>query len=111
MSQAIIDGLHSNWKIQIMCGRFALNEKPLRFAEHFKLKGEVELAPAWNIAPSLKIATITDDDEGERHLNRMRWGLIPIWSKDASIGNKLSNARGETKSIHYRNKNRSKIIS
>jgi len=96
MSQAIIDGLHSNWKIQIMCGRFALNEKPLRFAEHFKLKGEIELTPAWNIAPSLKIATITDDAEGERHLNRMRWGLIPGWAKDASIGNKLSNARGET---------------
>ena len=26
----------------------------------------------------------------------MKWGLIPSWAKDASIGNKLTNARGET---------------
>jgi putative SOS response-associated peptidase YedK len=25
-----------------------------------------------------------------------KWGLIPAWAKDASIGNKLANARGET---------------
>ncbi|NOT97662.1 MAG: SOS response-associated peptidase [Sideroxydans sp.] len=79
-----------------MCGRFALNENPLKIAEHFKLSGEVNLSPSFNIAPSLKIATITDDAEGERHLTKMRWGLIPSWAKDASIGNKLSNARGET---------------
>lgn len=26
----------------------------------------------------------------------MKWGLIPSWAKDAAIGNKLNNARGET---------------
>lgn len=79
-----------------MCGRFALNENPRKFAEYFHLSGEVDLSSNWNIAPSLRIHTITDDQEGQRHLNRMHWGLIPSWAKDATIGNKLANARGET---------------
>lgn len=79
-----------------MCGRFALNENPRKFAEHFHLPGDPELSSSWNIAPSLQIYTLTDDTEGHRHLNKMRWGLIPSWAKDATIGNKLANARGET---------------
>jgi len=31
-----------------------------------------------------------------RHLHKMKWGLIPLWAKDAAISNKLANARGET---------------
>ena len=79
-----------------MCGRFALDENPRKLAEHFLLSGEAEFTPSWNIAPSLRIATITADVEGSRHLSEMRWGLIPLWAKDATIGNKLVNARGET---------------
>jgi putative SOS response-associated peptidase YedK len=79
-----------------MCGRFALDENPRKLAEHFLLSGEAEFTSSWNIAPSLRIATITADVEGSRHLSKMRWGLIPSWAKDATIGNKLANARGET---------------
>lgn len=79
-----------------MCGRFALNENPKKFAEYFQLSGNPELFPSWNIAPSLRICTLTDDKEGHRHSNKMRWGLIPSWAKDTTIGNKLANARGET---------------
>jgi len=79
-----------------MCGRFALNEDPKKFAEHFQISGESDLMASWNIAPSFQIPTITDDQEGRRHLNKMRWGLIPSWAKDAAIGHKLANARGET---------------
>jgi len=79
-----------------MCGRFALDENPRKLAEHFLLSGEPEFSPSWNIAPSLRICTITADVEGSRHLGKMRWGLIPSWAKDATIGNKLANARGET---------------
>jgi len=79
-----------------MCGRFALNETPRKLVEHFDLTGELDLSPSWNIAPSTRICTITADQAGARHLVRMRWGLIPFWAKDASIGNKLANARGET---------------
>src|SRR5450755_405546 len=79
-----------------MCGRFALNENPLKFAEYFYLSGNPELSPSWNIAPSSRICTITGDKEGRRHLHKMKWGLIPSWAKDAAIGNKMANARGET---------------
>lgn len=79
-----------------MCGRFALKETPKKLAKYFQLVDEVEFAPAFNIAPSLPILTITSDTEGARHLRAMRWGLIPSWAKDSTIGNKLSNARGET---------------
>ncbi|MDX8386351.1 MAG: SOS response-associated peptidase [Gallionella sp.] len=79
-----------------MCGRFALNEDPVKLAKQFMLSDGVDFAPAWNIAPSLKICSITADDSESRHLQLMKWGLIPSWAKDAAIGYKLSNARGET---------------
>lgn len=79
-----------------MCGRFALNEYPKKLAEHFSLAGDIEFAPSWNIAPSTRICSITADDSEARHLSLMKWGLIPSWAKDAAIGNKLNNARGET---------------
>ena len=60
------------------------------------MSGALELAPSWNIAPSLNIATITADMAGSCQLKGRRWGLIPSWAKDAAVGNKLNNARGET---------------
>jgi putative SOS response-associated peptidase YedK len=79
-----------------MCGRFALYEEPRKLAENFDLTGEFDFSPSWNIAPSALICAITADSEGGRRLHKMRWGLIPSWAMDASIGNKLANARGET---------------
>jgi putative SOS response-associated peptidase YedK len=79
-----------------MCGRFALASPPKTLAEHFKLSGEVIFHESWNIAPSTKICSITANEHGTRSLRMQRWGLVPGWAKDASIGNKLSNARGET---------------
>lgn len=79
-----------------MCGRFALAVKPETLKSHFNLIGALELAPSWNIAPSLNIATITDNQTGSRQINMRRWGLIPSWAKDAVAGSKLNNARGET---------------
>jgi putative SOS response-associated peptidase YedK len=56
----------------------------------------VKFAPSWNIAQSTRICTITADQAGGRHLLGMKRGLIPSWAKEASIGNKLTNARGGT---------------
>ena len=79
-----------------MCGRYALDTPPKKLVEHFELSGELDFSPSWNIAPSTNICTITADVTGDRHLHKMKWGLIPSWAKDATIGNKLTNARGET---------------
>ncbi|MCG6933475.1 MAG: SOS response-associated peptidase [Gallionella sp.] len=79
-----------------MCGRFVLAGTYRALAEHFDLSGDIEFSPSWNIAPSTRICSITADKEGHRHPGLMKWGLIPSWAKEASIGHKLANARGET---------------
>jgi putative SOS response-associated peptidase YedK len=63
--------------------------------ERFQLKIDIPISKRYNIAPSQQILAITQEDE-ERKANLFRWGLIPFWSKDPSIGNKLINARAET---------------
>ncbi|MBU1214817.1 MAG: SOS response-associated peptidase [Gammaproteobacteria bacterium] len=79
-----------------MCGRFANKETPASLAEYFQADGQVDFSPSYNIAPSSRIVTVTADAQDHRHLKLMKWGLIPSWAKDPSIGNKLANARGET---------------
>jgi putative SOS response-associated peptidase YedK len=79
-----------------MCGRYSLIENPRKLAEHFNLSGDLDFSSSWNIAPSSRICSITADCEASRNLRKMRWGLIPSWAIDATIGNKLANARGET---------------
>ncbi|MGA8863414.1 MAG: SOS response-associated peptidase [Gallionella sp.] len=79
-----------------MCGRFVLSGTYRELAEYFDLSGDIDFSPSWNIAPSSRICSITADKVGNRHLGRMQWGLIPSWAKEASIGHKLANARGET---------------
>ncbi len=37
-----------------------------------------------------------DEREGVRELRVVRWGLVPFWAKDISIGSRLINARAET---------------
>ncbi|MEP6900822.1 MAG: SOS response-associated peptidase [Actinomycetota bacterium] len=51
--------------------------------------------PRFNIAPTQTIAAVLETD-GERIVNGLRWGLIPSWAKEISIGSKMINARAET---------------
>jgi hypothetical protein len=49
--------------------------------------------PDGNIAPTDEVATIRQDrKEPKRVFAKMRWGLIPYWAKDISIGAKTINA-------------------
>ena len=79
-----------------MCGRFALKTTTAQLASHFKLDEAVDVAPRYNIAPGTDIPTIRHSPEGKRVMHLLRWGLVPHWAKDPSMGAKLSNARGET---------------
>jgi len=79
-----------------MCGRFALKTPASVLATRFGLDEVVELAPRYNIAPGTDIPTIRYSPEGKRVMHLLRWGLVPHWAKDPSIGARLSNARGET---------------
>ena len=53
------------------------------------------IKPRYNIAPSQKSPVLTVNED-RRVLNMMRWGLIPFWAKEASIGYKMINAKSET---------------
>ncbi len=80
-----------------MCGRFVLMTPGTSLAERFKLEEVPDLEPRYNIAPTQQVAIIRLNPETlQRHLGLVKWGLIPFWAKDPSIGNRLINARGET---------------
>ncbi|HXF86270.1 MAG TPA: SOS response-associated peptidase [Anaerolineales bacterium] len=78
-----------------MCGRFTLTVNPADMQDTF---GEYEFpktfVPRFNIAPSQPVLVIPND--GMNKADFFIWGLIPMWAKDPSIGNRLINARGET---------------
>jgi len=78
-----------------MCGRYALTSPPAVLAERFHLLWTPEVEPHYNIAPGQAIPVVRETGRG-RELALLRWGLIPSWAKEASIGMKLVNARGET---------------
>lgn len=79
-----------------MCGRFTLTTELDRLAEHFSFRAaSVSYSPRYNIAPAQSVLTIIDDEGGHR-AGLLRWGLIPAWAKDPTIGNRMINARAET---------------
>lgn len=79
-----------------MCGRFALKAPPAKLKVLFELDEVADYAPRYNIPPGTDIPVIRQSPEGGRVLHLLRWGLVPHWAKDPSIGNKLNNARAET---------------
>lgn len=80
-----------------MCGRFTLNQSAAALAEFFHIQQIPDLAAQYNIAPTQRVATVLHNPEsGKREFQQLRWGLIPSWAKDPSMGAKLINARAET---------------
>ncbi|MGI9235837.1 MAG: SOS response-associated peptidase [Woeseiaceae bacterium] len=82
-----------------MCGRFAFYSPAEAAAALFGVSASVDMKPRYNIAPTQDIAAIRNRVEGdgdERELVMLRWGLVPFWAKDPSIGNRMINARAET---------------
>lgn len=78
-----------------MCGRFILILEPGDLEEELDLGGIPEsYLPRYNIAPTQQVAAIRDGIE--RNVEMVKWGLIPRWAKDPSIGSRLINARSET---------------
>lgn len=80
-----------------MCGRFSLTSSSDEIREEFGVDVDAsELPPRYNIAPQTPIAMIGRARDGAVRFGIMRWGLVPWWAKDASMGNRLINARAET---------------
>lgn len=79
-----------------MCGRFAFYSPSEAAAALFGVSGSLPVVPRYNIAPTQYIAAVRDGEDKERELVMLRWGLVPSWAKDPSIGNRMINARAET---------------
>jgi putative SOS response-associated peptidase YedK len=80
-----------------MCGRFTLHSSSEKIAEIFDLKSVGDIEPQYNIAPTQLVGAVLNSSKNDtREFNYFRWGLIPSWAKDKSIGAKLINARAET---------------
>ncbi len=78
-----------------MCGRFSLTVTEAELNLRFELEGgDAPYVPRYNGAPTQLLAVITG--ENPHRLSFYRWGLIPPWAMDISIGNKMINARAET---------------
>lgn len=80
-----------------MCGRFTLTSSPEVVADLFDLAEPPPLTPRYNIAPTQESSLVRVlEIAGERKVDFLRWGLIPHWARDPSIGNRMINARSET---------------
>jgi putative SOS response-associated peptidase YedK len=91
-----------------MCGRYASTKSPADLVLEFdidrvsSLVEERPLPPDYNVAPTKDVYAVlerADRDEPDvvtRRLTEVRWGLVPSWAKDVSIGNRMINARLET---------------
>jgi putative SOS response-associated peptidase YedK len=92
----VLDEISEN---ESVCNRYRLTHSKQYLTERFEALDDsgMEDHPRYNIAPTQQVL-IVRKEQGEkvRHLTTMRWGLIPSWAKDMSIGNKTLNARSET---------------
>ena len=78
-----------------MCGRFTLSASPTSLTETFPgFELPDQLTPRYNITPTQDVAVVANNNPGK--IDLFRWGLIPSWAKDPTIGNRMINARSET---------------
>jgi putative SOS response-associated peptidase YedK len=78
-----------------VCGRYVLTSDVAAIQQKFNLTDvPAQLEPRYNIAPTQPVPVITN--QARDTLDFHRWGLIPSWSKDMSIGSRMINARSET---------------
>jgi putative SOS response-associated peptidase YedK len=89
-----------------MCGRYASSRRPEDLIEEFEVvdsRVPEPLAPDYNVAPTKEVYAVVErppskdsPEPPERQLRVAKWGLVPSWAKDPSIGNRMINARMET---------------
>jgi putative SOS response-associated peptidase YedK len=96
-------------KMQYMCGRYVVTKSTSDMVTFFDVErvGETLAAESWNIAPTDRINIVLDalpksSAESEeapagpiRRLEAARWGLVPPWAKELSVGARMFNARAE----------------
>lgn len=82
-----------------MCGRIVQEWPSHVVARLFGSEDQVHSPGGrYNVAPTQSILTVVEN-AGQRLLTSHRWGLVPFWAKDPSIGSKMINARAETVAV------------
>ena len=92
-----------------MCGRYAASRSPDDLVVEFeavRAEGQTPLPADYNVAPTKDVYVVRHKKErdaegaptggGHRELRAVRWGLVPSWAKDVSVGNRMLNARVES---------------
>lgn len=80
-----------------MCGRYRLSRRKELIAGYFEMVDKIDWEPIYNIAPTQNVGIIRQHrTQPVRKFAVVRWGLIPYWAKDPSLGQKMINARSET---------------
>src|SRR5438067_8316989 len=81
-----------------MCGRYVSAMPAEQLAEEFHVdvvKAD-DLPPKYNVAPTDQVYAVAISRDGLRQLGTFKWGLVPNWATDPSIGSRMINARAET---------------
>ncbi|MHA3701895.1 SOS response-associated peptidase [Jatrophihabitans sp. YIM 134969] len=95
-----------------MCGRYVSVRSDADLLREFEAEdatgdGAAQPEPtSYNVAPTMTVRAVVNrrrrDAEGApvgepvRQLRTMRWGLVPSWAKDLSVGARMINARVES---------------
>ena len=79
-----------------MCGRFAFYSPHEAITDLFGVEFPLAIEPRFNVCPSQFIVTLRRGADGKLEPAVLKWGLIPSWSKDPKIGQRMINARAET---------------
>jgi putative SOS response-associated peptidase YedK len=84
-----------------MCGRFNVLSSAQGFVDLLeilvRIDNRLDNSPRYNIAPTHRVLAVRQSDpDRDAEMSELRWGLIPHWAKDISIGSRLINARSET---------------
>ena len=88
---------HYKWCENLrMCGRFGEEQEYVALSRRYQaVLRAVDPGPRYNVAPTQPAAVIVQNG-GERSLVHHRWGLVPHFARDVSIGARMINARAET---------------
>lgn len=80
-----------------MCGRYTLSTPADLISDLFEVESVPELSPRYNIAPTQEAPVVRVIEPGApRSCELLRWGLVPFWADDPTIGNRMINARSES---------------
>ena len=82
-----------------MCGRFTQKLTWRQIHDLYSPKGtglSLNLQPHYNGAPAQDFAGCRLDQDGNRTIAHLRWGIVPAWAKDSQMSARRIHAQAET---------------